>query len=1445
MAAPVGALVPRVFQMQALEQALERNVVVRADTGAGKTLIAVMVLRQMAALEANEGQLAVFLTPTVSLVHQQAGVLRDQTLLKVKEFVGADGVDFWKRDKWQEQLRQADAIVLTPQIFLDVLSKAYWSMDKVSLIVFYHPRKAAGQPVPRILGLTASPIFNVKNPEKAIRDFETLLDARILEIAKEHKVEVRSHAPRATEQLVEHAPEPCIVAPQLDSLVVELRRHVKLEEAWVDRLQAARTLFGPAGVEILVAHLAREYRASPTFIAKLEARNSSPVLPSGLSTKMQKLVEVLIANKDDDFHAIVFCQMRHHAVVLSALLQRIPSLSSWIKSKPLVGHGGRGRPGASQDDAARDTGMLAKEQLAIVSAFRSGELNLIVATRVAEEGLDFRRCNLVVRFDALTTITGYIQSRSRARAASARFVVLAEFGSPEAAKYLQYVKEEQAMVEMYAERPLEDNEEREAELDNLPTYTTSTSALLTHQNAIPTLAQFCQLLVKPDAFTPLQNPHYALVTAGAGLWRSELKLPRIKALDRSTYRSEAMATKKAAKQNAAFQVCIDLHRAGGLDDFLMPFREPLEGFGAKDADGREVDRTVAPKSVDVVFPNVFGNAWTQPSMYLHVVQLTTASSTSRLGLVCASSSPSSVHGALYARNGHQITVSVVDSSEVPWQDDAERKRRLDELDVFNRNCTRIVLNRRIGDDRSFALWTPVTSDGKVDWAAVESAFEPFEAEKVKPGELVVVPFRRPSKRIGTFVTIRDDVDSSSPTLEVEVDPPRKKLKMMDRYSSYWLYSKVCYDLRDIGPDSNEPIVEMNPLDLEPYNALVPPQPDFSQLPHSSRHFRTFPSSMVQKTTLALDFWKAFTLVPSLDFLIVSQLHAASAINKFKFPPIQRDRLVEALTAPQCQAGRDLEFLETVGDSALKLATSVHIFLEYPTAEEERLTRVRMNSVDNRFLRQRSRETGYSSFIIPHLLRTTTFLPFTADDATLSADGLSLTKKIPRLLLCDSVEATLGAAVVTGGLDMAIAAGDKLGLCFGGVTPWAKRASAKPLLEVEPAKAGVGFREVERKLGYTFEKQGRLLATALTHRSYAGGGDSYERLEYLGDAILDFWSTSRLHPLTSTPRNLTYKRALLVSNGVLALLSIRVLGLHKAVLHSSAPLEEAMRVASEKADEFGWRDVVEGGLTWLWQPPKVLGDVLEAVLAAIFIDSGLKLDPVFAVLDKLYEEIMPLLEQGEVRDPFSRFLMFRDSHGCQDMYIKLTRVDPSDPSTGPPSGEPPSSTFPSASHALPHSPNEPYYLATPFFHPSCSTSSPSALTNTTTATLTPLVPPTRSTSKQVAKQLAAKSALEVLEVLEAQAVKEGRDVCECRARAREEGQRRRREKEREEEEGEGEGDEEDGTPEGAGSEKEEGQGEGEAALGAGREGEAREGEEEEAEETENGVEVEPPSRVREY
>ena len=52
----------------------------------------------------------------------------------------------------------------------------------------------------------------------------------------------------------------------------------------------------------------------------------------------------------------------------------------------------------------------------------------LVSTDVLEEGMDITTCNLVIRFDEITTFRSYVQSKGRARAKPSKYIVLVENG---------------------------------------------------------------------------------------------------------------------------------------------------------------------------------------------------------------------------------------------------------------------------------------------------------------------------------------------------------------------------------------------------------------------------------------------------------------------------------------------------------------------------------------------------------------------------------------------------------------------------------------------------------------------------------------------------------------------------------------------------------------------------------------------------------------------------------------------------------------------------------------------------------------------------------------------------------------------------------------------------------------------------------------------------------
>ncbi|KAG7344127.1 RNA helicase ERCC4-like protein [Nitzschia inconspicua] len=59
-----------------------------------------------------------------------------------------------------------------------------------------------------------------------------------------------------------------------------------------------------------------------------------------------------------------------------------------------------------------------------LAAVRSGDVNLLFATAVVEEGLDVKACSFVVAFDGINSVKGYIQMKGRARHENAKFFLL-------------------------------------------------------------------------------------------------------------------------------------------------------------------------------------------------------------------------------------------------------------------------------------------------------------------------------------------------------------------------------------------------------------------------------------------------------------------------------------------------------------------------------------------------------------------------------------------------------------------------------------------------------------------------------------------------------------------------------------------------------------------------------------------------------------------------------------------------------------------------------------------------------------------------------------------------------------------------------------------------------------------------------------------------------------
>ncbi|XP_052763808.1 interferon-induced helicase C domain-containing protein 1-like [Mya arenaria] len=106
------------------------------------------------------------------------------------------------------------------------------------------------------------------------------------------------------------------------------------------------------------------------------------------------------------------------------------------------------------------------KQKNVLGFFKKGVHRVVIATSVAEEGLDITQCNLVIRYLHVTNEIVRLQSRGRARAENSKYFVIAEKGSPTLDKEQKNKRCEEIMNEIvpelqeYLEKP-ENNWEKE------------------------------------------------------------------------------------------------------------------------------------------------------------------------------------------------------------------------------------------------------------------------------------------------------------------------------------------------------------------------------------------------------------------------------------------------------------------------------------------------------------------------------------------------------------------------------------------------------------------------------------------------------------------------------------------------------------------------------------------------------------------------------------------------------------------------------------------------------------------------------------------------------------------------------------------------------------------------------------------------------------------------
>ncbi|MFZ2153142.1 MAG: ribonuclease III [Microgenomates group bacterium] len=181
--------------------------------------------------------------------------------------------------------------------------------------------------------------------------------------------------------------------------------------------------------------------------------------------------------------------------------------------------------------------------------------------------------------------------------------------------------------------------------------------------------------------------------------------------------------------------------------------------------------------------------------------------------------------------------------------------------------------------------------------------------------------------------------------------------------------------------------------------------------------------------------------------------------------------------------------------------------------------------------------------------------------------------------------------------------------------------------------------LQKLLGTKYKKP-ELLELALIHRSYLNenrslGLVSNERLEFLGDAVLELWTTEKLyHLFPSLPEgDLTNLRSLIVCTQSLAKVA------------DTISLGEYIQL-SRGEESHGGR-----------QNQSILADALESVIGSLYLDQG------YPAIDKLLNslldnQIKEVSQQKVFKDPKSTFQEIAQSkRGVTPHYVTITETGP--------------------------------------------------------------------------------------------------------------------------------------------------------------------------------------------
>ncbi len=470
----------RKYQLDIFITCSKSNCLVVVPTGLGKTIIALLLSIQR--LKKSDSKI-IFLAPTRPLVEQHLQTFKDLTNIDEESLLMMTGSQNPEKRIFNYNKENIKCFFMTPQVLQNDLISNRIDLGKVSLLIFDEAHRATGNYAytfiakkymyqaedPKILAMTASPGKNKEKIEEImqnlyinaievrtdsdsdvkpyIQDVELIwknvdlpIEMREIinlfeEMHKKIYSELKLNKILESANIREISRKNLLSAGNLlDNMIIKAQQTQDLPRllfckkllANAIRISHMSELIESQGIFALKKYLDKNIKnlsdgkggkslqelfssnQMGLIIEKVHNLISGNIDHPKISLLMNELMEQFKTNLDS--RILVFCHFRDTVKNIVSEINK----NQLIKAQHFVG----------QQSKGKDKGLTQKDQMLILEQFKNGIFNTLVATSVAEEGLDISECDVVIFYDVVPSEIRTIQRRGRTGRNSAGKVII-------------------------------------------------------------------------------------------------------------------------------------------------------------------------------------------------------------------------------------------------------------------------------------------------------------------------------------------------------------------------------------------------------------------------------------------------------------------------------------------------------------------------------------------------------------------------------------------------------------------------------------------------------------------------------------------------------------------------------------------------------------------------------------------------------------------------------------------------------------------------------------------------------------------------------------------------------------------------------------------------------------------------------------------------------------